>query len=177
MRVFEKIEDLLEHCGFYGPIVVADFGCGAGHFAMPIAQRISSSGKVYALDIQEPPLSVLRKEAKRAHLYNVHTMRADIERALGSRLKDESVDKVVVANMLFQTPEKKNVLLEANRILKKRGKLITVEWHTRHELPGPRRELRVSPDTLKGLLTNANLPPIHAFELGSFHYGFISEKS
>lgn len=178
MQTFEQLEDLIDSCNFYGPLTVADFGSGAGFFAIPIARRISGDGKIYALDIQEPPLEALRKKARGEYLNRIQTMRADLETPRGSRLKDESADWVVMANILFQAPDKQAILNEAYRILKKGGKMLIVEWTTKSQaLLGPRHEVRIEPEKLKSWLASSRLAIAQEFSLGDFHYGVIAVKS
>ena len=42
---------------------VADFGSGAGYFTILLGQQVGKDGKVYALDVQEPPLYSVRAKA------------------------------------------------------------------------------------------------------------------
>jgi len=178
MQTFKNLEDLIDSCDFYGPLVVADFGCGAGFFTMQVAKRISADGKIYALDIQEPPLATLRQKAHASGFHNIQTMRVNLEAKLGSKLKDESVDRVIIANILFQAPDKKAIVSEAHRILKKSGKILIVEWEpSPQKLLGPRREVRITPDTLKELLASEHFAIAREFGLGDFHYGIIATKS
>ena len=44
-------------------MIAADFGCGSGGWAIPLAKKLEE-GKVYAIDILEEPLSALRARAK-----------------------------------------------------------------------------------------------------------------
>jgi len=178
MQTFDNLEDLIDSCDFYGPLTVADFGAGAGFFTLPIAKRISNLGKIYAMDIQEPPLEALRKKVRTHGFHNVQTMRVDLEAPSGSKLKEESVDRIIIANILFQAPDKKAILAEAHRILKKSGKIIIVEWESQAQtLLGPRHETRIKPEALKNLLTSMHLAIIKEFGLGGFHYGLIVTKA
>jgi len=177
MRTFEYLENLIEFCNFYGQLTVADFGCGAGYLTLPIAKRLSETSTIYAFDIQEPPLEALRKKAREKNLHLVQTIRADLEKLGGSKLKNESVDWVVAANILFQAPDKKTVIGEAYRILKNGGKILVVEWQTKPQaLMGPRGEVRIAPDALKALIATAGLSVVEEFHLGDFHYGVIARK-
>lgn len=176
MRQLKKPSDVIEMLNLYGPMMVADFGAGAGFFAIPIAERISSSGKVFAIDIQEEPLEVLRKNARDKHLHNIHTLRADLERRGGSRLKDESVDLVLITHVLFQAGKKEHIAQEAFRILKKGGTLVIVEWYMGSPV-GPRVQDRIPKDTVASLLTPLGFALQDEFLMGNHSYGIILKKS
>jgi ubiquinone/menaquinone biosynthesis C-methylase UbiE len=178
MNQYDNPEEAIEAMDLYGPMVVADFGAGCGFFSIPAAEKISDQGVIYALDIQEQPLALLRKRAQEKHLSTIQTIRADLEKKGGSHLKDASVDRVIIANILFQAPDKKAVLHEAFRILKKSGKLIVVEW--RNDLTGslgPRHEGRIAKEALIDLLAASPASYEKEFTIGEHHYGIVYKKN
>lgn len=179
MDQFVNPEQVIDSLDFYGPMVIADFGAGAGFFSVPIAKKISQEGKVYSFDIQEPPLEVIRARAKESHLHNIETIRADLEKARGSQLASQSVDRVIIANILFQASAKEQIIKEAYRILKKRGKMIFVEWNTDElTIPlGPLRRTRISRDMIRSWLKPLECPIEKEFAIGGHHYGMVFIKS
>ena len=147
-------------------------------FSIPAAEKISGTGVIYALDIQEPPLALLRKRAREKHLYNIQTIRSDLEKHGGSHLKDAAADRVIIANILFQAPDKNAVLREAFRILKKSGKLIIVEWRSDSTGSiGPRRAGRITKEALIDLLAAHPASYEKEFDIGDHHYGIVYKKN
>ena len=67
----------------------------------------------------------------------------------GSKLTDDSLDLVLITNLLFQVEDEKAVLVEAKRVLKPGGKILVVEWLADSSL-GP-KEKRVSANKVKQL--------------------------
>jgi len=76
--------------------------------------------------------------------------------------------------LLFQIEDKKRVLTEAKRVLKKGGKILVVDWLP-EALQGP-REGRVSPDEVKKMAEDLNLKLEKEFKAGVFHYGLVFTK-
>lgn len=175
MRQFKKPSEVIEALNLYGPMVIADFGAGAGLFTIPSAEHISSDGKVFALDIQEEPLEVLRADARSRHLHNVHTMRVNLELPGGSKLKDASVDVVLATHILFQTEKKNNVAHEAFRVLKKGGILVVVEWYMGSPV-GPRVQDRIPKDIATSLILPLGFHIQEEFLMGNHSYGIILKK-
>ncbi len=179
MQNFTGPQELINHLDIYGQQIVVDFGAGAGLLAIPIAKKLSpETGKLYAIDIQEGPLEVLRAAARKGHLYHIETMRGDIEKLGGSKLKDSIADWVFIANVLFQAPDKEIVLHEAFRILKDHGTLVIVEWHPEPaHIMGPKREARVPKIKLFDIVRSAGFASLREFTLGEHHHGLIAKKS
>ncbi len=177
MEKFSKPNDLIEAMDIYGPMKIADFGAGAGFFTLPIAEKISEEGRVYALDIQEGPLESLRREAQNRNLHTIETIRANLEQKNGSHLKDSSLDRVFAANILFQTQDKLALFAEAYRILKKGGTLTIVEWDP-DALPrmGPRHEHRLSKTSLRELVARAGFEVVREISLSDHFHGIIAKK-
>jgi ubiquinone/menaquinone biosynthesis C-methylase UbiE len=108
---------------------VADFGAGSGFYSFAVASAVGENGKVYAIDVQKDLLQKLKNEARNVkHLSNIEIIWADIDNLGGTRLKEESVDSVIAANVFFQLEDKKNACLEIKRILKKGGRVLFIDW-------------------------------------------------
>lgn len=173
-------EHIIESSGFdlHGPLKVADFGSGAGYLTIPIAKKISREGTIYAIDVQEPPLESLRKRARDLHVHNIQTLRRNLEDPSGSGLKEASVDRVVMANILFQAPDKEQLLSEATRILRRGGKILIIEWdpNTQRGL-GPRTGDRLSKEALAHMLLEHKYMIEKETKVGSDHYSVVASKS
>ena len=171
MEGFLNPNKVLNNLALREDMVAVDFGCGSGGWVIPLAKRLEE-GKVYAVDILEEPLSALQGRAKLEKVLNIETIRANVERE--TSLASNSVDLVLITNLLFQIEDKKAVLLEAKRILKKGGEILVVDWLP-EALQGP-REGRVSPDEVKKIAKNLNLKLEKEFRTGIYHYGLIFIK-
>ena len=79
---------------------VVEFGCGYGTFTIPAAKIIS--GKVYALDIEQEMIRATEDEAKTHSAQNIQTIQRDFV-GHGSGLNDESVDYVMLFNMVVSS--------------------------------------------------------------------------
>ena len=154
---------------------VGDFGCGTGYFTFPLARKVGQNGRVYALDILKEKLEAVESEAKILGLNNIITQRANLELAGGVKMADESLDWVCLVNMLFQKKNKKVVIQEAARVLKKNGKILVIEWGDNYTF-GPQKELRVLADTLCDLALECGLSFLREDGIGDFHYCIILEK-
>ena len=121
MEGFINPKEILTNLDLKKWFSAADFGSGSGGWAIPLA-KILTDGKVYAIDILEEPLSALKNKSGVEGIVNIETIRSDIESKNGSTLKDNYLDLVLITNLLFQVEDKKLVLAESKRVLKKGGK-------------------------------------------------------
>jgi ubiquinone/menaquinone biosynthesis C-methylase UbiE len=152
----------------------AEFGCGPGGFAIALAKKVPK-GLVYALDIQEEPLSALNGRARSMGLPNIKTIKCDLEEPKGSTLKDESLDMVLMANILFQIEEKEAVLKEARRILKPRGNLVIVDWNP--DSPFGPEQGRISFVQVHKIVKFMNIKLVKELDAGTYHWAAVFVKA
>jgi ubiquinone/menaquinone biosynthesis C-methylase UbiE len=157
-------------------IKAADFGCGTGYFSLAVARRIGDEGIVYALDILPQRLESVASNAKNLNLTNIITKRANLENVGGSKLGDDSMDLVILKDMLFQNKKKKEILQEAGRVAKSGANILVVEWKIADSTIGPERNLRISRDVLLDLVQQANLSVLKDLDAGNFHFGILLGK-
>jgi len=136
MSAMFKLRDLLRP---RGPILaeagiepgdrVLDFGCGPGAYVPAAAERVGATGVVYALDLH--PLAIQKVEdlAGRKRLTNVRTIHSDCN----TGLPDDSVDVVLLYDILHMLSDPHAVLGELHRVLKPDGVLSLNEPHMGEE--------------------------------------------
>ena len=152
---------------------VADFGCGAGGWTIPLAKFLKKE-KIYAFDIQEEMLSGLRSRANLENINSIETRRCDLEQPKSTGLRDNSLDFVLIPNLLFQIENKRAIIEEAKRILKKEGEMLILDW-TPGAYLGP-KESRVSEEEIKKIAEELDLKLKKEFKAGSYHFGLIFQK-
>jgi ubiquinone/menaquinone biosynthesis C-methylase UbiE len=144
-------------------IVVADFGCGPGSWSVALAPFAK---RVYAIDIKDSALSVLTSH----RIENIIAIKENLEKNIS--LEDNSIDLVIISNLLFQVNKPKRIMKEAERVLKPKGKALVIEWKPTAVF-GPKGPRLSSKDILE---LNTNLVEKKCFSAGEFHYALLVGK-
>ena len=169
----EKIAEGLE---ITNGMTVADLGCGAGYFTIPMAKLVKNSGKVYAVDVLTSALETVSSKAKLYGLLNVDPVRANVEVVGGTKISDKSVDVALLANILFQCNDYDSVFGEAKRILKDSGRIVVIDWVPKKVPLGPKFEHCLSEDDVKKIAIKSGLKFIKKINAGNAHYGLLFMK-
>lgn len=156
---------------------VADFGSGSGAYVLLMAEALGGTGHVYAVDIQKDLLRRVHNEAQRRGLKGVEIVWGDLEAPQGSRIAPESLDLVLISNLLFQVDEKEHVLREALRILRPSGRIAIIDWSESFDGMGPEVSAVCGREAALALARSVHLPFVEEFQAGAHHYGFIFRKS
>lgn len=170
---FLNPEDILSTLSLKENMMASEFGCGSGDFSLAMAERLKQ-GKVYAMDIQEEPLSVLKSRALERKLQNLDVVHCDLEKKKGSKLADGCLDLVLVSNVLFQVRNKKAFLKEAKRVLKPEGRLLVVDWISQAPF-GPGTNT-IAPAEVREIAKSLDLKFENEFDAGGYHYGLVFAK-
>ncbi len=155
---------------------VADLGAGSGAYTIAAAKKVGEDGKVNSIEVQKELLGKLRDLAVSNHLFNVEVIWGDIEKIGGTRLKDISMDAVIISNVLFQVVEKSNLIKEAFRILKPKRRVLFIEWAGSYGGLGPTLEEVVEPEQAKKLFIDNGFEYEKDVYAGDNHYGIIFRK-
>lgn len=167
-------EEVLKQLNIEKDMKIADFGCGSGYFTIPLA-KLAEEGMIYALDILSEALEAVRSRAKLEGLFNIETKRCDLETPGGSDLENASVDMVLLGNILFQSPKKNAIIKEAERVLKKGGNLIIIDWKA-DQFMGPPKNLITSPENIKKITKEKGLVFEKDFPVDRYHWGMVFKK-
>jgi len=156
---------------------VGDFGAGTGFYSFAAADAVGPSGKVYAIDVQKDLLERLKNEARNVrHLNNVDIVWADLEHLGGTRLRDSSLDAVIVANVFFMLQQKDNACLEIKRVLKPGGRVLFVDWASSFGGIGPQPQDVFPEDKAREIFTKNGFTEDRTIGAGAQHYGIIFRK-
>lgn len=156
---------------------IADLGCGgAGHFTIPVARFVGDQTIVYAVDILKSVLQSVTSIARLEGVNNIKPIWSNLEIFGATKIKKESLDFALLINILFQSKQHEEILREAQRLLKKEGKLLVVDWNQVPSSFGPPPADRVKADVVKKIAKKLNFELIDEFDAGNYHYGLIFEK-
>lgn len=126
-----------------------------------------------ALDVLESALEAIRTKAGHLGLENIEMVRANLEIPGGSGLADNSQDLVLLANILFQSDKKQEIISEGVRVLRPAGKLVIIDWRQGGNGMGPPQNLRLSEERARELALAAGLNFENQINAGDFHYGLV----
>lgn len=171
---FLQPEEIIQQLNIEKNITIADFGCGAGYFTIPLA-KIAEQGKVYALDILDTALESVQSRAKIEGLFNIEVRNCDLEKLGKSGLEDNSIDLVLLANILFQSFQKPAIIKEAKRVLKQGGKIVIIDWKANQPM-GPPENLIVSLNLAKKVTKEQGLNFKKEFPVDKYHWGAVFVK-
>jgi len=122
-------EEILKEVDIQPGFRVLDYGCGPGGYVAGTVKMVGKSGKVYALDLH--PLAIRRVQdiARKKQLANVETICSDCK----TGLPDDSVDVVLLYDVLSWLSGQQAILTELHRVLKKDGTLSFSNHHMSHD--------------------------------------------
>ena len=96
---------------------VLDYGCGTGSFTIPAARIVNTKGKVYALDYFPRQLEMVKQQSRKERLTNIETILSDSR----TGLPDECIDVIWMCDVLHEVRERRVVLEELHRVLRREG--------------------------------------------------------
>lgn len=153
---------------------VADFGAGSGAYTIALSRAVGDEGKVYAVDVHKDMLTTLYNTAQKMGYQNIETVLADIESK--TLIDADSLDTVILSNVLFQVEEPEKVIEEVGRVLASLGRVLCVDWSGSHNGIGPHPSHVVTEDRAEELFTARGFTIGERLPAGEFHYAFIATK-
>ena len=104
---------------------VADIGAGSGYMTWRMAEIVGPTGKVYANDIQQKMLDLLKKNVEQHKLTNVETVLGTVD---DPRLPAGAIDLVVLVDVYHEFSEPQKMLRRIRESLKPDGRLVLLEY-------------------------------------------------
>ena len=174
--MFSNPQKNLLQTGISKGTVIADLGCGVGYYSILVANMVGDEGIVYSIDINPDFISKVSSEAKTEGLKNIRPIVGNIERKGGTSLADESVDLVIMTNVAFALENKKEAVQEVKRILKKKGRVLFIEWSDSFGGIGPHKDHVFKESEASEVFSTEGFEMVQKIEAGEHHYGIIWRK-
>lgn len=170
---FSNPQSNVQQMGLREGMKVGDLGAGSGHYAASAAAIVGDNGRVYAIDIQEDILKHVRDQAAARGLHNIETIWGNFEKMGGTRLREASLDAVILSNALFQLDDRDGAIAEIKRILKPGGLLLVIDWAGAYGGMGPLPHRVVSERAAEELFIGAGFHKKKDFRAGPHHYAIL----
>lgn len=174
--MFSDPKNNIKQLGLTEGMQVADFGSGSGHYVMAVSGVVGDRGRVYAIDLQQALLQKVKNMATEENRENIDVLWGDIESIGGTKLGDESVDAVIIANTLFQVEDKDTTIMEIRRVLKATGKVLVVDWSDSFGGMGPQSGDIIVQSKAKEMFIEKSFKFDKDFDAGAHHYGLVFHK-
>lgn len=118
---------------------VADVGSGDGDYTLPMAERVGSSGRVFAVDVDHDPLDELNEKLRENDVENVTTVYSIEDNPM---LPVSTFDAVLVRNAYHHFTEHESMLRHIRAALKPGGRLV-IEESVSEDMLGESRAAQV----------------------------------
>lgn len=132
-------EKLIEIVGDDPVQELLDIGTGTGRILEILSSRVQRG---IGIDLSKGMLTVARSNIEQAGLANIHVRKGDMYRL---PLEDESIDLAVLHMVLHYSDYPLEVIREASRVLRPRGRLIVIDFaaHTEEKLRSENQHRRL----------------------------------
>jgi ubiquinone/menaquinone biosynthesis C-methylase UbiE len=174
--MFSDPENNIKQFALAPGMMVADFGSGSGFYSMAAAKAVMPGGKVFAVDIQKDLLEKLRNGARQNHISNIDIVWGDLEHLGGTKLRENSMDAVMICNLFFQIQNKDGLCLEAKRILRPNARVMVVDWAGSFGGVGPVETDVISKIQMTDFFQDHGFVLDREIAAGAEHYGLIFRK-
>jgi ubiquinone/menaquinone biosynthesis C-methylase UbiE len=171
---WQKPELVLRTLGVRNGHVVADVGAGPGFWTIPLARRVGRRGHVFAVDPEPAVLDVLRRRLAKARVQNVTPVLNDDRRPM---LPDGACDLALIINVYHHFAAPAAFLRQIARCLKRRGRLVNIDWADRDTPKGPPAHRRIAPAVFLRHARRAGLEVVAEHHFLPFQYFLVLRRA
>ena len=118
-------QSILKEAGIQPGAQVLDYGCGPGSYIPSLAELVGETGRVFALDAHPLAVKMVQNIISKQRLMNVETIFSEC----GTGLPENSLDVVLLYDILHDLADPGCVLAEIHRTLKPGGLLSLSDHH------------------------------------------------
>jgi ubiquinone/menaquinone biosynthesis C-methylase UbiE len=158
-------------------ITFLDVACGRGAYSLAASDIIGNEGRVYAVDLWEEGISILKEEASSKGIDNISAFVSDVSQHIP--VEKDSVDVCLMATVLHDfvgDNVARQVLQEIVRVMKPEGILAIVEYKKKEGPPGPPKSGKLSPQEVVKIVSDFGFKQNHYAEVGPDTYLQIFKK-
>jgi ubiquinone/menaquinone biosynthesis C-methylase UbiE len=121
-------EAILQQLKLKGKEAILDAGCGTGTLITAIQKKFKHKGKIYGFDITPAMLELAEYKLSKDRFNK--SLQLELAHCENFSAKKNSIDIVIFSSVMHHLPHPEHALKEFQRVLKKNGKLIFVDYCT-----------------------------------------------
>jgi len=174
--MFVRPEEIIAQSHIHEGMKVVDVGTGGSLYILLVGHKVGRQGRVYAVDVQQELLSKIKNAARAEHLENIAIIPANIEKEGSTGIATDSIDKVLLLNVLYQLEDKEGALRECRRMLDPFGELILVDWSESFGNMGPHKDHVFNKEAAAKLFLKNGFRIDRELVVGDYHYGLALKK-
>ncbi len=168
---FLNLDAILDKVGLSKNMILADLGCGTGYFTIPASSRVK---KVFALDVQQGMLDILRDKIEKQTIGNIEAILSEESHI---PLPDSSVNALLMGNVFHELEDINAILNEVKRILSSNGKLVIVDWKKIEMEFGPPVEERLTAEEVISICKDNGFDILEQSDAGLYNYLLVFGKA
>jgi ubiquinone/menaquinone biosynthesis C-methylase UbiE len=170
---FELIDSnlLFRELNLKAGMTVLDLACGKGAYSLAASEQVGASGTVFAVDLWEDGIAMLKQEAESRGIQNITALVGNAGRRIP--VADGSIDLCLMSTVLHdfvQDGVVSGVLKETVRVLKPGGLLSINEFKKIEGPPGPPITVRLAPEDVKKILSDYDFKKGKITTIGPYNY-------
>jgi len=131
---WQKPDQVIEALELSEGDVIADIGAGGGYFIGKFSKRVGNRGHVYAVDVQDIMITLLKERVKKDNFDNVTVIKGRFETPM---LPSKSVDIAFFSSVYKEISERIEYMKEVRKSLKREGKVAILEFYKDGGFAGP----------------------------------------
>jgi ubiquinone/menaquinone biosynthesis C-methylase UbiE len=166
-----EIDKFFKELDLQNGITFLDVACGRGAYCLAASQIIGGNGNIFAVDLWEEGIELLRAAAEEKGLDNINAFVSNAGEHIP--VADHSIDVCLMATVLHDFVEdqiEKEVLDEIVRAIKPSGILAIMEFMKIDGPPGPPRHIRLSPEQVDDMLAPFGFMQERIVDVGPYNY-------
>jgi len=121
---WQKPNELIRYLNIREGSTVADIGCHEGYMTFKLSAVVGTSGKVYAVDVEQSKLDKLATHIEERKTQNVVPIEGDYD---NPRLDPGAVDAVIIVDTYHEMDDHDEILQHIKTALKPGGRLLLCE--------------------------------------------------
>ena len=121
---WQRAEELIKHLNLRPSDQVADVGCHEGYMTVKLSTVVGASGKVFAVDVEQPKLDKLTTILTKRNITNVKAIKGDYD---DPKLPVNQLDAVIILDTYHEMDDHDKILQHIKSSLKPGGRLVLCE--------------------------------------------------
>jgi ubiquinone/menaquinone biosynthesis C-methylase UbiE len=162
-----KVDEVVAAMKLTAGQTVADIGAGSGLLVVPIAKAVGPTGRVFAVEVDEAFLPVIRARAKEAGLANVQTV---LGRFTDPALPSRAIDVAIFHDVLHHVEARAEYLKTLTGYLAPAGRVVVVDYEGGRGPHSADPALQVSREALTAMAAAAGLVQVDEAKLFADKY-------